>query len=195
MDWPFHRISRNQFGHVLNESLVDWQTFRSTIKVSVKRDIQSGIEWAARDAEERTILNAMGLNLATHFMPHIRVLRVTWQKIAGTDFALLPFQILPVRPVMTMACYARLVSGALNTAENGMYLTGITAEWGLCGTHVEAGRAGSYLHNHPFCLSDAGEVELILPGVVAGRFPLDRANPRWGWFDHRSATTNFDTAV
>ncbi len=195
LDWPFHRATRNQFGNVLNDSLVDWQTFRTKIKVTVKRDIPSGVAWAARDEEERTILNAMGLNQAVYFMPHIRVLRMTWEKQPGTDAALLPFQVLPVRQVITMASYARLVSGALNTAENGMYLSGVTPEWGLCGTYREPANAGEYLHMHPFCLTETGEVEVILPGAVVGRFPLDRAKPRWGWFDHRSAATNLDTAL
>lgn len=195
LDWPFHRLSRNQFGNLSGEDLAGWQTYRTKVKVSVKRDIVSGIAWADRDDEARTILTAMGMSQAVHFMPHVRVLRMTWQKEAGADNVVLPFQIMPARSVLTVASYARLINGALANGPNAMYLAGITREWGLCGRHCEPSTAGDYMHVHPFCQTDTGEVELILPAAVAGRFPLDRANPRWGWFDHRSALTNFDISI
>lgn len=191
-EYPYRRITRNQFGNVLGGKLTDWsENGSATINVSVKRDIATGVEWSLRDAEEKAILTAMGMAGMQYFIPAIRVLRITWSKPAGSGTGNLPFHVLPMRSDLTVASYAKLVSGAAG----GSYIEGIGAEWKLCGKHVEASHAGNYFHSHPYVYSDAGELELILPAAISGHFPLDPKNPRWGFFDHHGALTSFDTAI
>ncbi|WP_114154052.1 hypothetical protein [Chromobacterium haemolyticum] len=192
-EFPFHRVTRNQFGNILNDALVGWGVDAgTTVKVAVKRDIISGAVWSSRDPEEVAILSAMGMAGVQHFSPGmIRVLSLTWSKNPGAANTLLPFQILPMRNETTVASYARLISGAVD----GSYLAGITSEWRQCGSHIGHVHGGGYAHIHPAASTDTGSLELILPGAVAGHFPLNPSSPTWGWFDHRSAIANFDTSI
>ncbi|MEN3809805.1 hypothetical protein ABH309_06220 [Chromobacterium piscinae] len=192
-EFPFHRITANQFGNILNSALVGWRVDGgTTVTVTVKREILSGVAWSARDPEEMTILTAMGMTGVKDFLPGvIRVLSLTWSKNAGAPNTLLPFQVLPMRQHMTVACYARLISGAAD----GCYLSGITSEWRQCGGYIGNVHGGGYAHIHPSGITDTGSLELILPGAVAGHFPLNPSSPTWGWFDHRSAIANFDTSI
>lgn len=190
---PFHRITKNQFGNMLNGALLGWSVDAGTaVTVAVKRDIVSGVAWGSRDPEEVAILTAMGMAGVRDFSPGIiRVLSLTWSKNPGVPNTLLPFQVLPMRHDVTVASYARLISGAVD----GSYLSGISAVWKQCGTHFGHSHGGGYAHIHPVASTDAGSLELILPAAVAGHYPLDPSSPTWGWFDHRSAVTNFDTSI
>ncbi|MCS3806683.1 hypothetical protein HNO92_004292 [Chromobacterium alkanivorans] len=190
---PFHRVTKNQFGNILNGALLGWSVDAgTTVTVAVKRDIVSGVAWGSRDPEEVAILTAMGMTGVRDFWPGIiRVLSLTWSKNPGTPNALLPFQVLPMRQGVTVASYARLISGAVD----GSYLSGISSTWKQCGAYIGQYHGGGYAHIHPIASTDTGSIELILPAAVAGRYPVDHSNPSWGWFDHRSAVANFDTSI
>lgn len=191
-EFPVLRMTRNQFGNVLDNALVGWGVDAGTsVTISARRDIVSGAVWSTRDEEEKKILTLMGMAGEQYFQPMIRILKLTWKKNPGAKNTLLPFQVLPMRTGHTVASYARILRGSVS----GYYLQGAGSDWSLCGEYVARGRPGAYAHCHPHCLSDEGEVELIWPAAVAGYFPLNKEEPSWGWFDHRASQSNFDISI
>lgn len=187
MEYPFFRLTKNQFGTVTNGILDHYATNGLfSITFSDYRTLYTGTVWEERDAEERDILTAMGLAGQQYFSPDIKVTRMRW---SGCDAHLGgPYrhtfnQHVPFANVMTCASYAKLLSGGLE----GLGFAGITKEWGLCGTHIGGG-AGSYTHNHPYATTPSGEVLFIWYASVSGLVPLDRTNPRWGFYPYVDIT-------
>jgi hypothetical protein len=182
LDYPFFRLTKNQFGSVSNGSLEHYiknNTF--SIAFSDYRTIYTGTLWADRDAEEKTILTAMGRQGVQHFQPNIKVVKMSWSgwnaSMSGHTF----HHYAPFASSATCASYARLLSGEITPRIAGHGFQGITHEWGLCGTHYGSG-PGNYTHNHPYVSTPSGEVLFLWYAMVSGHVPLDRKNPKWGFY-------------
>jgi len=173
-DYPFYRVSTNQYGDISGGVRTGWSN-NTGVSWSIYRYINTGTPRASRDAEEKEILTAMGQAGAQHFQPTIVVAKVEWGSALGwTTF---PNQIWASGTV-TFGAYTKLLTG---TALTGYWADGMTTSWGLCGSSWGPVAPGTYIHAHP-ASSGPGSALVVWPAVVSGRFPLDRANPRWGYF-------------
>ncbi|WDE04686.1 hypothetical protein SG34_025710 [Thalassomonas viridans] len=189
-----YRQTKNQFGNLTGDSL-DYFAKNGGITISVShyRSIVSGTVWASRDAEEQEILTKMGRHGVQHFQPEIRVMKMAWSGYDSTkhsSYTMFPSPIGNNSTYCTVASYAKLLSGDIG----GQWLQGVNNEWGLCGTHY-AVQQGRYLHAHPYAYSPSGEVLFIWPAIVSGRVPLDRENPKWGYYPSLSGDNAFDVTA
>ena len=152
----FFRQSKNQFCNVTGTKLDNFQhNSQKTIDVSLYREIKTGIDWAARDAEEQEIMKAMGMDKTKYFQPQIRVMKMVWSgynAATHSNYSLFPHPISNGSGALTIASYAKLISGSIR----GWWLQGITNTWGLCGTHY---------NGHPGALYPRSFPMLVLPRV------------------------------
>lgn len=177
-DYPFYRMSHNQVGDISGTTRINWNN-NSGVRWSVYRTIYTGTVWSSRDAEEKEILTAMGMSGAQHFQPNIIVAKVVWD--TALSWVSFPNQIWAPGTV-TYGSYCKSTGGALL---NYYWATGMTTSWGLCGSHGGPYAPGTYIHAHPNS-SGAGSALVIWPAVVAGRFPLEKANPKWGYWPYQA---------
>ncbi len=184
--YPFFRISPNQFGNISGNGMADWQ-HNSGVTVNIKKELVSGIQWDARSVEDREILTAMGMEGDVFFFPTMRVLSLKWEGLPIGSWLVYAGSII-ARGSATSACYAKVISG--NAHKH--FLESVSSQWGLCGSYYSL-FTGDYIHNHPENLTTAGEIEFILPATVAGIFPLDRNTPKWGFFPFVGST--IDTTI
>ncbi len=177
---PFFRLSPNQLGAVSND-LLDGFTINTngiSIAFSTYKTIHSNVAWEDRDSEEREILTAMGRLGQRHFAPApLYVVRMTWNNadIGGSGYWAF-YHYINYHNWVTHASYAKLISGKIEES----YFKGITDQWGLCGA-AQSLEANSYTHPHPYIKSTSGEVLFTMLASVAGKFPLDREKPKWGF--------------
>ncbi|TNF69314.1 MAG: hypothetical protein EP298_04030 [Gammaproteobacteria bacterium] len=143
------------------------------------KTIKTNVIWQDRDSQEQEILKAMNKENIQHTLPEFNIIKMTWKKIFVEDKGRLFFQMIKYHTWVTNACYAKLVSGHLS----GSYFENISDQWGLCGTSKLLNHT-SYTTPHPYAQSETGEVHFCLLGTVAGRFPLDRNNPKWGYLPY-----------
>ncbi|TNF65683.1 MAG: hypothetical protein EP298_11110 [Gammaproteobacteria bacterium] len=179
--WPPHfRLSRNQIGTV-TEGILDYFSIVADCDITfeVIRTIRTGIVWEDRDAEEQAILSAMGKEGITHTLPEFNIIKMTWTKKLPKENSRLFLQSVNYHTYVTHGSYAKLVQGNLR----GSYFEGITNEWGLCGGTNLLTNA-SYATPHPYAETETGEVHFCLLGTLAGRFPIIRSKPRWGYFPY-----------
>lgn len=180
-EYAIARQSKNQFGTITGTDLDFFaKNSRFNIEISLYREITSGIPWNDRDAEEQEILRAMGRLGVQHFQPNIRIMKMVWSGAnpsENANYTIFPNPILASSSMVTVASYARLISGSIN----GYWLQGVNSEWGVCGAHFYP-KAGRYIHAHPGVTSEAGEVHFIWAAGVSGYVPLDRNNPQWGYY-------------
>lgn len=182
--FPYYRLGRNQLGSVSNGLLNYFYAITADCDVhfEVHRTVKSDIPWAERDEDEQALLTAMGKSGARYTLPQFNVVRVTWKRKPGISLGRLFVQQIIYHSWITSGCYAKLISGAISD-KNGGYFQGITHEWGLCGYSVML-NSTSYTNPHPYAASDTGEVLFCLLGSIAGYLPIDRNNPRWGYFPY-----------
>lgn len=188
-----YRQSRNQFGNLTGTAL-DYFARNGgfTIDVTLHRTINTGVSWADRDPEEQEILTAMGRAGAKHFQPAIRVMKMVWSgfdSAVHSRYTIYPSPIGSISTYVTTASYAKLMSGDIRD----MWLQGVNDQWGLCGKHF-APAPGAYLHAHPAPYSASGEVLFIWPGITSGHVPLDRNNPKWGYYPSMYGENPFDAS-
>lgn len=191
---PIYRQSKNQAGKITNNTLDHFtKNGAFQIDLSVYREIESGLSWEERDAEEKEILTAMGLENTKWFKPKIQVISMKWSgynQTAHSGFTLYPNPNVSGSIYTTSACYAKRLNGGIGQS----WLRGINDEWGLCGSHNN-GRPGAYLNAHPYVYTPSGEVLFIWPAVVSGRVPLDRENPKWGFYPSLYGENPFDDDI
>ncbi len=180
---PFFRLSPNQLGAVSND-LLDGFTINTngiSIVFSTYKTIHSNVAWEDRDSEEREILTAMGRLGQRYFAPSpLYVVRMTWNNadIGGSGYWAFYHRI-NYHNWVTHASYAKLISGKIEES----YFKGITDQWRLCGA-AQSLEATSYTHPHPYIKSTSGEVLFTMLASVAGKFPLDREKPKWGFIPY-----------
>jgi len=177
-DYPFYRISHNQIGDISGSSRTNWNN-NTGVRWSVYRTLVTGTVWTSRDPEEQEILTAMGMEGAQHFQPNIVVAKLEWD--SALSWVSYPQQIWAPGTV-TYGSYCKSLTGSVL---NGVWVAGMTTSWGLCGTQGGPHRPGTYLHAHPSS-TGAGSALVIWPGVVAGRFPLDKGKPMWGYWPNQN---------
>ncbi len=183
-DYPFVRLTKNQ-ASLTSLGFLDDYTVSSAFPITFTeyRQIIHGTPWAERDAEEQEILSAMGKAGMQYFhpngSPHIRVVKMTWSGWSAGMNGLTFYQYVPFASNSTCACYAKLISGGIDS----FGFSGITNEWGLCGTHFNIGPIG-YTHTHPYVNTPSGEVLFTWYAFVSGHVPLDRAKPKWGFYPY-----------
>lgn len=201
---PFVRATPDQFGE-LDASIGNFKGWRKApfnIELSLYREIITGIHWDERDAEEKEILNSMGLSGQRFFQPNIRVIRMTWtgKNSYGSHNENTTAQTIYPKTVIlqdsyTLACYAKLVSGEISGNFLGSGDLAVNSDWGLCGVSAKNQKPGSYRNAHPNAKSDSGEVLIIWPALVHGYMNLDRENPRWRYYGHTSLIESTDTSI
>ncbi|WP_046005605.1 hypothetical protein [Pseudoalteromonas rubra] len=194
-EMPFIRLTKNQFGHLTTDGKLADHTINPNVDISFEeyRTIETDIPWASRDDEEKEILTAMGMAGYRHMKPApIRIIKMRWQDLVvdPEKEAYAFYQIIHGSNKVTVACYAKLLSGSAY----GNGFNGLTNEWGLCGNHY-GGNPGAYVHSHPILNSPSGEVLFAWYGAVAGFAPLDRNNPKWGYFPHIASAHGEDISV
>jgi hypothetical protein len=181
LDVPFYRTSKNQAGKIVGgmlEHFVNNAAFN--IVFALHRTIVTGIDWNIRDAEEQEIMTAMGLNGQNHFFPNIDVVKMNWNGWnAGINPAHTIYQFHMLSNTTTCASYAKLNSGEIS----GYAFQGVTNQWGLCGANFQM-KPGGYLNPHPFVTTGSGEILFAWLATVSGRVPLDRENPKWGFYPY-----------
>ncbi len=189
---PIIRLSQNQYGHLDGNKMAGWaHNSGFDIDINHYRVITSGIEWANREAEEQEILTAMNMAGKQHFQPNIVVNKLKWNRVSSTASSWLLFPQKTITSAsLTIGCYAKLLSGELKES----WLKDVNTEWGLCGAYA-SGYPGKYFHAHPYASTDTGEVLFIWPAVVQGHVPLDRANPKWGFYPSLYQANSYDTSV
>lgn len=176
-DYPFYRLSTNQLGTLSGTGRVNWSN-NTGVRWYAYRTIVSGTPFSSRDAEEQQIMTAMGMQGMQHFQPNIVVNRLVWDsELSWVSF---PAPIVSSGTV-TFGSYCKSLSGAVL---EGYWASGMTTDWGLCGSHAGPNAPGTYIHAHPSS-SGAGSALVIWPAVVAGNFPLDHANPMWGYWSYQ----------
>lgn len=178
---PFWRLSKNQIGNVSPGSFDANPAVKTDF--SIYRTIKSGIPWDQRDSEEKEILTAMGLKNQQYFYPWtINIVKFKWSGVKPGDFSTNKYwvfrYVVNYKSAMTVGSYAKLITGKVNSA----IFTGINDHWGLCGTSYSW--SFGYAHFDIDPLTESGELLFALPGVVAGKFLLDRNNPTWGYFPY-----------
>ncbi|WP_395947686.1 hypothetical protein [Caedibacter taeniospiralis] len=182
---PFWRLSRNQLGTVTGGSMDHFiKNPNITISFEIYKTIHSDVPWENRDAEEQEILTAMGRHGQRYFAPsYFNIVRVRWSGAIPMDISTgkywLFYQFINYHNWVTIGCYAKLINGGITT-NGGFPFEGITDQWGLCGSTASL-EANSYTHSHAYPSSESGEILFCMLASVAGRFPLDKANPRWGY--------------
>jgi hypothetical protein len=176
-DYPFYRLSTNQVGTLSGTGRVSWSN-NTGVRWYSYRTIVSGTPFENRDAEEQEIMTAMGMAGKQHFQPNIIVNRIEWD--SALSWVSFPSPIVSSGTV-TFGSYCKSLSG---TALEGYWATGMTTSWGLCGSHGGPYSPGTYIHAHPSS-SDAGSALVIWPAVIAGNYPLDHANPLWGYWTYQ----------
>jgi hypothetical protein len=176
-DYPFYRLSTNQLGNLSGTGRVSWSN-NTGVRWYTYRTLVTGTPFASRDAEEQQIMTAMGMGGKQHFQPNVIVTRVEWD--SALQWVSFPTQIWAPGTV-TYGSYCKSLTGAVLT---GYWATGMNTEWGLCGSHGGPYSPGSYIHAHPGS-SGAGSALVIWPAVIAGNFPLDHANPMWGYWPYQ----------
>jgi hypothetical protein len=172
------RVSRNQYGNIDGSGNRTGWSNNTGVSWTVYRYIYTGTVWTSRDAEEKEILAAMGMSGVQHFQPSpMIVARVTWG--SALSWVTFPNQIRMVG-TYTLASYCKSVSG---NVLDGYWASGMTTSWKLCGGHAGPYAPGDYMHAHPSS-AGPGSALVIWPAVVSGYFPLDPANPKWGYWDN-----------
>lgn len=197
LEYPIYRITRNQYGLIQNGLLDQFSTNGSfTINFELYRTIYGWTNWDDLDSEAKEILAAMGQQHKTGpytnpFLPPIypalNVIRMTWSGWNDTLDSYTFYQPFCTSHKCTSGCYARLISGQID----GHAFTGITNEWGVCGRQYEASVA-DYELGWPRVLTPSGEVLFIWYATVAGHVPLDRDNPKWGFYPHIDSEYSMD---
>ena len=177
-DYPFYRVSHNQYGSISGTTRTNWNN-NTGVRWSVYRTLYTGTVWGSRDPEEQEILTAMGMFGVQHFQPTIVVARVEWD--SALSWVTFPNQIWAPGTV-TYGSYCKSTGGAIL---NGYWATGMTTSWGLCGSQAGPYSPGTYIHAHPNT-TGPGSALVIWPAAVAGRFPLDKAAPKWGYWPYQS---------
>lgn len=176
---PYYRLSPNQEGDVKDNELVGFvKNTDFQIDFEVIRTTVHSKEWTSRDTEEQAIFNAMGIQ-PPHYQS-FNIIKVKWSGWTNTKSGWLFYNLASKNSgYITSACYAKLISGTV-----GNYLfEGITNDWSLCG-EVHNSRLSGYIHPHPLVTSETGEVHFFLPAVIAGKFPLDKNKPSFGWLPY-----------
>ncbi len=186
--YPYWRLSRNQLGTITNGRL-DYFVINPNITISfeIYKTIHSDVPWENRDAEEQEILTAMGRYGQRYFYPpYFNIVRVRWSGVIDNNYTVekywLFYWFINYHNFVTVGCYSKLINGGISI-NNGAYFEGITDKWGLCGVTYSL-EDTSYIHPHPYPSSESGEILFCMLANVAGRFPLDRANPRWGYLPY-----------
>ncbi len=185
-----YRQTKNQNGNLTAGMLDNFSANAGfTITISLYRTILSGIAWASRDLEEKEILTAMGMANVVNFQPSIRVMKKVWSGfvIGNTNYTIYPNPIVNLSGMVTVASYAKIITGSIWNH----WLHGANNEWGLCGANMP-GNPGGYLHAHPQVSTASGEVLFIWPAAVSGYVPLDRNNPKWGYYPSMYGENPFD---
>lgn len=152
----------------------DWQ-----VKFEIYKTIKHNVKWEDRDYEEQEILKAMGKNNLIHILPEFHVIKMKWRNAIRHGGSRVFYQHVSYSGWITTASYARLNSGEID----GHYFSGITDKWNLCGVSYKTG-IHAYTYTHPFVKSKFGEVLFTLPAALAGNFPLEKENPKWGYFPY-----------
>ncbi|MCF6777672.1 hypothetical protein L3V83_13965 [Thiotrichales bacterium 19X7-9] len=176
---PYWRLTRNQLGTVTN-GILDYFSVVADCDITfeVYRTIETGIPWDQRDAEEQEILTAMGKSGITYTEPEFNIVKMNWTKnLEGNARTFL--QVVHYHTWVTHGSYAKLISGSIR----GSYFDGITSSWGLCGNSILLTNA-SYATPHPYAETDTGEVLFCMLGTMAGRFPISRSKPMWGFIPY-----------
>ncbi|MEM5550082.1 hypothetical protein WNY63_04985 [Pseudoalteromonas neustonica] len=191
---PIYRQSKNQIGNVINGNL-DYFIKNSAfnIEVSIYREINSGIEWEARDDEEKEIMRAMGLAGKQYFKPKIQVISMKWSGFISEEnsgYTMYPNPVCSGSVLTTIASYAKLLNGSITSS----WLKNVTNEWKICGEH-RSPSPGGYIHAHPYVRSANGEVLFIWPAVVSGKVSLDPDKPAWGYYPGIFNDQVFETEV
>ncbi|WP_440681956.1 hypothetical protein [Cysteiniphilum halobium] len=186
--YPYWRLSRNQLGTITNGALDHFVINPNiTISFEIYKTIHSDVPWENRDAEEQEILTAMGRHGQRYFAPnYFHIVRIRWSGATPGDTSTgkywLFYQYINYHNFVTTACYAKLVSGGIEV-NGGNYFEGVNSQWGICGVTLDL-QGASYHHPHPYPSSASGEVLFCMLANVAGCFPLDRNNPKWGYLPY-----------
>ncbi|MCF6777397.1 hypothetical protein L3V83_12570 [Thiotrichales bacterium 19X7-9] len=177
---PYWRLSRNQLGQVTDGNLNYFSKVNDCeVTFEVYRTIKTGIPWENRDQEEQEILTAMGKSGITYTQPEFNVVKMNWINKATDDAARTFLQQVIYHTWVTHGCYAKLINGVIR----GSYFDGITSEWGICGSSILL-KSSSYATPHPYAETDTGEVLFCMLGTIAGRFPISRSKPMWGFIPY-----------
>ncbi len=176
-DYPFYRLSTNQLGTLSGTGRVSWSN-NTGVRWYAHRTIVTGTPFASRDAEEQEIMTAMGMAGKQHFQPNIVVNRLEWD--SALSWVSFPSAIVSSGTV-TFGSYCKSLTGP---ALQGYWATGMSTDWGLCGSHGGPYSPGTYIHAHPSS-SGAGSALVVWPAAIAGNYPLDHANPLWGYWTYQ----------
>ena len=92
------------------------------------------------------------------------------------------------RGYITAASYSKLLTDKGDNYFTG-YFSGIADKWSLCGCLYNMQNIG-YRNTDVEVGAETGSLLFALPACVAGKFQLDKNNPKWGYFQQTMQQQN-----